>query len=77
MTLNEAPAGRGLGPGLLRRHRQRQRRLRAAGPLRRPTPSAYAAAFEATERGDFIDAQMQTAEVQDTLAAGLPVASAR
>ncbi|HEY8002976.1 MAG TPA: lytic transglycosylase domain-containing protein [Phenylobacterium sp.] len=26
---------------------------------------AYAAAFDATERGDFIDAQMQTAEVKD------------
>src|SRR5258705_11624500 len=26
----------------------------------------YAAAFEATERGDFIDAQMQAGEVKDT-----------
>jgi soluble lytic murein transglycosylase-like protein len=40
----------------------------AAGlqPLTPTDASRYAAAFEASERGDFIDAQMQAVEIQDT-----------
>src|SRR5512144_170910 len=47
--------------------------LGVSGPARAEAPQAlsaedaraYAAAFDATERGDFIDAQMQTAGVMD------------